>query len=142
MAMKAEKIQKTEFMAFRGYDPKDKNFILATWLRGLYLENSFFRKIEKKTYFKNYELILEKILSDPDTFCHIACHSEDASVIFGYAVMKNTETLHWTFVKLPFRRVGIMTDLLKPFKLKAVTHLTDLGYKLKPKSVVFDPFLI
>lgn len=140
--MNKQVIQKTDFMAFRGYQPNDKNFILATWLNGLYLENSFFRKMDKRSYYVNYELILEDILSCPDTICNVACHNEDPDVTFGYVVMRDKETLHWAFVKLPWRRIGIMTELIKPFKIKAVTHLTDLGYELKPTNWVFDPFLI
>lgn len=136
------KISKESLISYRTYHPEDKNFILSTWLHGLYSDNSFFKKINKNAYYDNYEPILHRIMEDPSTDYKIACLKEDASVNLGYAIFMGEDVLHWVFVKDIWRKIGIMKDLLKDRPLKAVTHLTDLGYQLKPHNIMFNPFLI
>lgn len=74
----------------------------------------------------------------------VACLSEDPNVVLGYSVVerKDEDVLHWIHVKFVWRKIGIAKALLKPFDIKATTHLTTLGEQLKPKHMIFNPFAI
>lgn len=134
-------IQKKNLITYRASTTDDEHFILSTWLRGLYYGNSWFRQIPKEIYFKNYEPLLKKKL--PHLQTQVACLVEDPSIILGYAVMEKKQNLiflHWVFVKKTWREIKIAKDLMKPFKIEAVTHLTTLGKQLLPKHIHFNPF--
>ncbi len=127
-------------MTFRSGKVEDKNFILATWLRGLYSGNSWFKEIPKDIFMKHYHDILMNILTRPTIEVKVAVLKEDEDIILGYSVYEGS-TFHWMFVKEAWRRVGIGRSLL-PEKCVTVTHLTSIGSKLKPKSMRFNPFII
>ncbi len=136
-------IDKKDLVVHREGTLEDRNFILATWLRGLYYGCDFFREIPKARFMASYHDILERALKSPSSIVRIACLKEDPSVILGYAVVrrvKDTTVLDWLFVKSAWRNIGIGKGLIPP-GLGAVTHLTKVGKALKPESVVFDPFL-
>lgn len=118
----------------------DVSFIYATWLRGLYHGNSWFREIDPGAYFKTYHSVLEFILfKRKDVKCSVAVLKEDPNIILGYCVTEPT-ILHWIFVKKPWRKMGIAKALL-PEDIKTVTHLTKVGKAIKPKEWGFNPFL-
>lgn len=122
----------------------DRAFIMATWLRGLYYGNSWFREIDKNSFMKHYHEIVSDILKTQTTFVQVAVLKEDKDVILGYSVLSfayKNPVLHWVFVKDGWRRLGIATQLV-PKEADTATHLTALGRKLKPVSMSFNPFLI
>lgn len=121
---------------------EDVNFILATWLRGLYYGESWFKEIPKNIFMNNYKRVAQATLSSPKVEVKIACLKEDPDVILGYSVIsRNQEALIWIFVKTAWRQQGIGKSLL-PKDTKYVTHLTALGKTLMPKlpNAVFNPF--
>ena len=122
--------------------PADYNFILATWLRGLYYSDMWFKEMEKATFMKNYHKVIEAILARPGCSTKIACLKDDLNVILGYAVYKDT-VVDWIFVKSSWRNIGIAKSLV-PAGVTAVTHLTPVGLSIlrKQPGVVFDPFLL
>ncbi len=137
-------ISKKNLISFRSFLPDDLNFILSTWLRGLYYGNDFFNLIDNHIYFVNYEFVIKRILQRPTTTINICCLKDDPSVILGYAVTENNENknvLHWCFVKNIWRGIGISKDLLDPLDIKVVTHVTNRTMKEKPKRMEFNPFL-
>lgn len=117
----------------------DKNFILATWLKGLYHGNSWFKQIDPVIFTQKYQVTLFSILNQPNTEVMVAVLKDEPSVILGYSVFSDN-TLHWVFVKKSWRRVGIAKALV-PALSDTCTHLTALGRSLKPKNMKFDPFL-
>lgn len=122
----------------------DYNFIMATWLRGLYYGESWFSLTKKNTFMTNYHKILEFILKKDTTRVKIACLKDDASIILGYAVLtQDNSTLHWVFCKKSWRNIGIAKSLV-PAEVKKVTHLTKLGVAILNKhgNVEFDPFSV
>lgn len=122
----------------------DRNFILATWLRGLYYGDSFYREVNKDTFMKHYHGVVEAILAQPGTEIIVACLKEDPEVILGYAVGRKVEglkVLDYLFVKSAWRNIGIAKSLV-PVELDACTHLTKVGRIIKPASCAFNPFLI
>lgn len=140
--MVAEEIK--PLVSIRAAEVGDKEFIFATWLRGLYYGNDWFQEIDKNRFMERYHIIIENILSRKSTNTVVACLQDEPSVVLGYSVLclSGAEPiLHWVHVKKVWRNNGIGRSLI-PGNCKVTTHLTHLGYKVKPKDMKFDPFLI
>jgi hypothetical protein len=126
----------------RDMQSDDKNFIMATFLRGLYYGDSWFSLIPKQIFMDNYKKFIENLLLSPKVTVKIACLKEDSSVIIGYSVLSSDfQTIHWTYVKSVWRERGIARSLL-PKHPTTVTHLSKIGLFLLPKfpNAVFNPF--
>lgn len=129
----------------RDYRGDDKSFVLATFLRGLYYGDSWFKLIPKQIFMQNYKIIAEKILSSLKVRIRVACLPDEPDVILGYSILSADETLvHWVYVKSAWRLKGIGKSLM-PDSPEATTHLSELGNRLleeKYKEMIFNPFLI
>lgn len=126
----------------RDYSLEDKNFICATFLRGLYYGDSWFSLVPKSIFMDNYKKVIEALLSSPNVSVKIASLKEDPSVILGYSILSNDyQSIHWVFVKSVWRNKGISKSLVPTHPMQ-VTHLTKLGLSLLPKlnGAVFNPF--
>lgn len=137
-------ITKTDLVAIRPSTPDDRNFILATFLRGLYYGESWFRMIPKRIFMENYHKVLTRLLDTPGVVISVACLKEDSEVILGYSVsrtVQNQKVLDYVFVKSAWRRIGIAKSLV-PEQINAVTHLTKVGAAIKPVNCDFNPFLL
>lgn len=131
-----------ELYEIRLYRDSDFNFVMATFLRGLYYGDSWFSLIPKDIFMAYYKQVVEALINKHVVY--IACLKEDQDVILGYSmVSKDETTLHWVFVKLAWRKQGIARSLV-PSTISCVTHLTDLGRSLMSKinNCVFNPFNI
>lgn len=132
-------------ITIRTYRPEeDKNFIFATWLRGMYYGDSWFSMVPKAIFMSCYHKIVERFLSRPDSIALVACLKEDPSVVLGYSVyhkVENGSVLDFIFVKSAWRNIGIGRSLV-PKDLVAVSHLTKVGKNLLAKypGVIFNPF--
>lgn len=138
-----EMINKHELIAYRVNEPEDFNFIIATWLNGLFHGNTWFNEIDKEIYFKNYHPLLELLLKNEKTEINIACLKDSPDVILGYAVYTG-KTLHYLYVKEVWRHIGIATFLI-PSGIQQVSHLTNTGLsilKKKRPNWKFNPFAI
>lgn len=116
----------------------DHNFIYATWLRGLYYGNSFFKLSDKNEFMERYELVIQNLLFRASVETRVACLNEDPDAIIGYSLVENFpefSALHWVFVKPEWRKAGVASDLI-PDSVSAVTHIVDsiCQLKLKDKS--------
>lgn len=123
---------------------EDNNFILATFLRGLYYGDSWFSNIPKNIFMENYEIIAKAILASKGTTIKVACLPEDPSVILGYSILSaDYRTIKWVFVKRAWRNKGIGKSLV-PQHPAYVSHLTALGKTLLSKlpNTTFNPFSI
>lgn len=131
---------KSDLVAIRDYAEDDKNFILATWLRGLRYGCEFFKDVESKAYFNTYQKALQTVLANKKTRIQVACLKEDPAVILGY-VSYSGDVLHWVFCKREWRGIGIAKSLV-PEGIKTVSHLTGVGKKIlrNHPGVVFNPF--
>jgi len=135
-------LDKRDLIEIRPAVMADKNFIMATWLRGLKYGNEWFKEIDPSAYFENYNPYLEKIITDPASTIKVACLKEDPEVILGYSVSKGTR-LDWLFVKKAWRKIGVARSLL-PSEVTTVSHLTTSGLAIlraKMPKVVFNPFI-
>ncbi len=136
-------INKADLVTIRDGNADDRNFILATWLRGLYYGDSWFKEIPKDIFMEYYHRFLEGLLNLPGVIIKVSCLKEDPYVILGYAVsrkVKDLTVLDWVFVKDAWRGIGLGRSLV-PQTPDAVSHLTKLGKILKPVNCVFNPFL-
>lgn len=133
-------VNRSELVAVREAVPEDKNFILATWLRGLKYGNDWFDAIDSEVYFKVYHQVIESLLVDPRVKIYVACLKEDPSVILGYSVSSG-ERLDWVFVKKVWRGIGIARALTPP-SIKVASHLTVIGRSIlhKHQDIKFNPF--
>lgn len=124
--------------------PTDMPFIYATWLNHQYEGASWFRCIPRSIFKKNYRRIIDDIIRNKASSIHICCLEDDYDVILGYAVTQRIHgghALHWIFVKEDWRRNGIAKKLI-PDSIQVVTHLTDHAKRIKPKSWIYNPFLV
>ncbi len=134
-------MNKLDLIAVRNYVPEDKNFIMATWLRGLYHGNMWFNLIPRDIYFKHYNKVVEAILAKPTTTIKIACLKDDPEVILGYSVYENNN-LHWVQTKAAWRNIGIAKSLI-PTNITTITHVSKVGVTLSiRKNLLFNPFAL
>lgn len=127
-----------EIISFREYTSADEPFIFATWLKGLYFGNSWFKAIDKACYLLAYRKIIQNILFHKGTEVKIACLKEDPEIIIGYSIFEG-HILHWVHVKKEFRGLGIAKRLV-PKDTLICTHITKIGLLIKPKKIIFNPF--
>lgn len=126
-------------ITFRSMTPDDKNFIYATWLKGIYY-GSWCKEMDKEAFFSNYPRAIERIIANGTVV--VACLNSDKSVIIGYAIVR-PNTLDYIFVKDAWRRQGIAASLLKGLSFTTYTHTTELGRKLAKKlKLTYNPFNI
>lgn len=117
----------------------DNNFIMATWLKGLYFGNSWFREIPQDIYFRNYHAVIEKIVSRPKVRIKVACLELMPDAVLGYCVYEGP-IIHWIFVKSSYREVGI-AKMIVPDGITQCSHITHIGRSLKrKKDIIFNPF--
>lgn len=133
-------MDKSSLVAIRPWTPADRNFILATWLKGLRYGNDWYGLIDADAYYKNYHAFLEKLLASPGVAVSVACLKEDPEVILGYSVSHGT-VLDWIFCKKAWRGIGIARSLV-PADIDSVSHLTDAGRSILKRNpaVKFNPF--
>lgn len=129
----------------RGPKASDINFILSTWLMGIYYGNSWFREIDKDVFMAHYHDVIVNILNTKTTKVELIALKEDEDTVLGYSVISHAHqkpVLHWVFVKKAWRNLGIAKRLVDE-EIDICTHMTAIGLKLKQKRpMVFNPFLI
>lgn len=123
--------------------PNDRNFVLKSFLEGVYYGDSWFSKIPKRIFMDNYKNIAQALFDGPRTAVQIACLIEDPDTILGYSILSiDHGTVHWVYVKKMWRNRGIATNLVPPTPIY-VSHLTSKGEELLKKfktEVLFNPF--
>jgi GNAT superfamily N-acetyltransferase len=120
----------------------DFNFVLATFLKGLYYGDSWFSLIPRDIFMENYKHIVKALLEHPNTMLVMACLKDDPDITLGYSLLsKDGATVHWIYVKKAWRKKGIGKSLL-PKSPKYVSHLSELGKSLLTKinNPQFNPF--
>ena len=126
----------------RDMRPDDRNFILATFLKGLYHGDSWFSQIPWGVYMENYKIVANAMLDSPKNVVKVACLKDDPDTIIGYSILSaDFQTIHWVQVKEKWRHHGVGRSLVPQYPT-AVTHLTKLGGILLPKleNCIFNPF--
>jgi GNAT superfamily N-acetyltransferase len=128
----------------RATEPNDKNFVIATFLRSVYHDGSWFSKIPEKIFMATYRLVIERLYASTKCLVVVACLAEDPDVILGFSIVSvDGDILHWVYVKKKWRRHGIATRLV-PSTVTTITHLNNLGdsiMKIRKLDLIFNPFL-
>lgn len=90
-------------------------FIYFSWLSCVSAEAPWARRIGSRRFFKMHHVALERILEKGQ--CLVAVMKEDPNIIFGYLVTERSQelcpTVHFCFVKAPFRKMGIASLLVR-----------------------------
>jgi len=136
-------VTKKDLISYRLAEAGDVNFILSTWLKGMTGGNDYYRMINRESFNYHYGEFIKRRMAKQGVLIMVACLKESPDVILGYSVterVKNKNVLHWVYVKKEWRRIGIAKDIL-PSEINVTTSMTALGKKIKPKGLVFDPFL-
>lgn len=121
---------------------EDKNFILASFLRGVYYGDSWFSQIPKSIFMDNYHKVAQVFVNSDKFVIKIACLPEDENVILGYSILSaDYQGIVWVFVKSAWRNRGIGKSLVPKYPTY-VTHLSKLGKDLIKKfnGCQFNPF--
>lgn len=119
--------------------PDFRSFILATWLKGNYYGNSFFRQMPQDLYFKKYAEIIEKVIDLETTEVRIACDDDNPSWLVGYSILVGPR-LYWVHVKRDFRERGIAKLLLAGALIDEVKGTSKIGRAIsEKKGLVFNP---
>lgn len=129
-----------KFFIVREYKPEDKNFVMASFLRGVYYGNPFYNMTPKDDFMNNYKHVGEALIANASI--KVACLPDDIDIILGYCITsKDAHTLHWCFVKSAWRKSGIAKALLST-DIHTFTHFSELGLSLKHKlnKAIFNPF--
>lgn len=136
-------MEQKELVLIRDYLPSDKNFIYASFLKGLRYGNEMFELIDAKVYFDIYQRVIENILDQDSTLVKVACLKDEPEVILGYSIATPTEGLiHFLFVKSAWRGIGIGTTLMSE-GIHTATHTTKIGTALiKKKHLKYNPFMV
>lgn len=136
-----------ESFVTRPYAYGDRNFIFASWLKGMYYGSPYHSEIPKNIFMENMHRILEAFLAKPGVNIRVACLKSEPDVILGYSVFhivaETVTVLDWVFVKSNFRKIGIAKALV-PSDIRAYTHLTKLASsitKIKYQHLVYNPFI-
>lgn len=125
----------------RDLKESDENFVLSTFLKGLYYGDSWFSQIPKNIFMDNYKKVAQALVKTQ--VIKIACLKDDPDVIIGYSILSHDyQTIHFVYVKEKWRKRGIGRSLLPQYP-NAVSHLTTLGKSLlnKLNNPNFNPFL-
>lgn len=125
--------------------PSDENFVVATFLRSVYHDSSWFSMIPEQIFMSVYRSVIKRLFALTDKYITvIACLPEDPDIILGFSIVNLEGTvLHWVYVKKKWRRYGIASKLIPP-TITTVTHLNKLGFELNKqlnKNWIFNPFL-
>lgn len=133
-------MQRSELIAIRDVNfEQDSNYIFSTFLRGLYYGKFFYIEIQKDSFMKNYQRVIDSLIRSPGITIKVACLKDTPDVILGYSISKGN-VLHYVFVRPQWRSIGIAT-LLTPKEITCVTHLTKVGLSIiRNKNWIFDPF--
>lgn len=135
----------TEFLwVFRAVRPSDESLVYSSWLKS-YRDSPVMAGVPNTVYYKMVHELIERTLATATVL--VACNQEDPEVIYGYIVYE-PGTIHWTYVKHPFRSFGIGKALENAALVGqeapvAYTCRTRVGDALVKKRayLVYNPFL-
>ena len=92
--------------------------------------------VSSEKFNEQHRPIRENILNRPTAAAIIACNKKEEDQILGWMLVEKTKspgmTLHYIYVKGPFKEWGVSDQLLKalPDKPVMVTHMTDRARKI------------
>lgn len=131
----------------RPWSEADNNFVYSSWLRS-FKTSHYAGSLPDNLYWPAYQVALEQILTQPNTRCLVACNPEFPDQIFGYIVFDEPgEVVHYVYVKGPFRKLGIGSELLRfatngRAEVSYTFRTPDVQHLSKKVRMVFRPKLV
>lgn len=138
----------------RQANKNDISFIIRTILTSYLAESEAIQRINKDSFLRGHNKLIQRLINSPDNECLIACDTQDESLIFSfilYATKGNLDIIHYLYTRKDFRGMKLADKLItiafeQPKKICVLTHLTD---KFKPaklkkysyERVYFDPYI-
>lgn len=98
----------------REFRDEDTNFVISTWLRSFYSNQTGYKE-PSKVFFHEHQKQIKKLWNDKKLFCYLAVSPEDEDIILGFAVFGIDYTLHYVCVKEVYKRLGVARALLNMF---------------------------
>ena len=135
-----------DVIVFEGKDLPEqyRGLVHAQWLHSQRFGSPWFKLIDSKVYYKEYDVVIKRILNEPDAVVRIAVLSDDHDVALGFSVIRS-QVLDYVFVQKDHRRLGIAKKLVPP-EVKVMSHLTRTSKLIwrdneKYRHFKFIPFL-
>jgi len=120
--------------------PQYANLIRSKFLRTLKFGNFFFRQIDSRTYFENYQRYIMILIQRPNSKIKLAVLTDEPDTVLGWCLIED-KTLHYVWVDNLQRKQGIAKALCEG-GFDKVTHMTHTGFNIfkKLNNVIFDPW--
>lgn len=124
----------------------DLNFIKNSWIKSF---EKYMRSVPRPFYFAGQNKLAIQLLGK--SRCYVAANPDNLEQIFGWILFEKlagTEVMHYIYVKHPYRRYGIGSQLLKMMRSDVIepciaTFWTNYMDFIKDKwNVVYNPYLL
>lgn len=135
-------------VAYRAPKTDDLAFIMATWLNGQRIQGDN-RYLNNYAYFRWQKHRIAATLTR--SLVTVICNPNDESQILGFLVYRQVDELfiiHYAHMKKPYRRLGIMSALIRKLFPKAgrdeiaITHINGTVAEFKRRHrLKFNPFI-
>ena len=127
-----------EGLQIRPMGVEDHKFVFKCFYRSLRGLPEYKHMIPMTLFARLWERFLKVV----DTGVIIlAVSAEDPTYIVGFVMATPVQNaVHFVYVRKSFRRLGLATELLRPFPNAVWTHYTQSLGVMKTPTVTFDPF--
>lgn len=126
-------------VTLRSFEPKDRPFIYATWLKGQFYDITECIRPNKPQYFTAQGKRIGALLDSDKVTVRIAGDASDLLWIAGYSVSEGPD-LHWVYVRADYRRRGIANLLTRDLGITHAINLTKTGSEIADKKgLIFKP---
>lgn len=129
-------------VTIRTLQASDLSFIFSSWLKS-YRSSYFAMKVANEIYFKEHQKIIERCIAKGEI--KVAVNQEDHDQILGFVcfephLFRGILTLHYIYVKSPYRKLGVGKELLEDALYEA-SHDRNLPIVTTHTSKLFDGFV-
>jgi hypothetical protein len=129
-------------VAVRAATAEDWPFIISTWLRTYQRSGPYAGLVHRTVYFRNHHAVVEAIISRRTTRALVATDPVAPDLLYGYIVLEvgrlDRDIIHYVYVKEPWQRLGIATELIGNSGLDPahcyISHYTKTRSDLNPDS--------
>ncbi len=119
----------------------DLGFVIETWLRSNRRGGGYHGEdCSDPVYWHGQRRLVDRLLSTCTTM--VAESTTEANLIAGW-ICRTPETVHYAYVRGPFRRMGVFRLLLGTEIPRTYSHRTGMCTVLRiPDGTVFDPYAV
>ena len=126
----------------------DASFIFSSWLKS-FRDNGLAKPVNNEVYFSEQHKLIERLLKTATV--QVACDPNDAASIYGWSCYERVEgifVIHYTYIKHPFRGLGIASAILAESKhdfntTGLFTHWTTAALRLHDKkNLMYHPYIL